>query len=66
MKNGLPVLSITIEYQDKTIINQIPLTNFTIQLGMTKEPYGFNAILGVDFCETAGLILDFKNLLIRT
>nr|WP_236570596.1 aspartyl protease family protein [Paenibacillus sp. An7] len=30
-------------------IDSILLKEFTIQLGLTKEPYGFDAILGVDF-----------------
>jgi len=52
--------------EDKIVINQISMTNFTLQLGMTKTPYGFNAILGADFCEKAGLILDFKKFLVRS
>ncbi|GIP44606.1 hypothetical protein J45TS6_30650 [Paenibacillus sp. J45TS6] len=37
---------------------------FTIQLGLTKEPYGFDAILGVDFFYKYGLKIDFENLVI--
>lgn len=46
-------------------INNINFDIFTLQLGMTKIPYGFDAILGADFCERAGLILDFNLLLVR-
>jgi len=46
-------------------INDIILDHFTLQLGMTKVPYGFDAILGVDFCEKVGLILDFSQLLVH-
>lgn len=46
-------------------INNTNFDNFTLQLGMTKIPYGFDAILGADFCERAGLILDFNLLLVR-
>lgn len=47
-------------------INHVELFNFILQLGMTRVPYGFNAILGSDFCEKAGLTIDFKEHLIRT
>jgi len=53
------------QVEEKIVINKITLVNFTLQLGMTKIPYGFDAILGVDFCEQAGLILDFKELQVR-
>jgi uncharacterized protein (UPF0261 family) len=41
------------------------LVLFLLQLGMTKEIYGFDGILGVDFMERTGMIIDFKNLLIN-
>lgn len=50
---------------NKISIYQITLNNFTLQLGMTKIPYGFSAILGADFCDKAGLIIDFKEHLVR-
>jgi predicted aspartyl protease len=123
MRNGLPIVSITVVYQDKSIvlndvlldtgcavsvfdtdiveqvglfidrnsgravrmygvggqselsfqqnvanisINDVSLDDFTLQLGMTKIPYGFDAILGADFCERAGIIIDFNQLLVRS
>ncbi|MFW5438672.1 hypothetical protein [Paenibacillus apiarius] len=45
-------------------IDSILLKDFTIQLGLTKEPYGFDAILGVDFLHTYGLKIDFENLVV--
>lgn len=45
-------------------IDSILLKDFTIQLGLTKEPYGFDAILGVDFLYTYGLKIDFENLVV--
>jgi hypothetical protein len=32
---------------------------------MTKEIYGFDGILGVDFMERTGMIIDFKNFIIK-
>ncbi|AJY73458.1 aspartyl protease family protein [Paenibacillus beijingensis] len=45
-------------------IETILLQNFTIQLGLTKEPYGFDAILGVDILSSFGLKIDFENLIV--
>lgn len=45
-------------------INHIRLESFTIQLGLTKELYGFDAILGVDILSSFGLKIDFKNLIV--
>lgn len=45
-------------------INHIFLESFTIQLGLTKEPYGFDAILGVDILSSFGLKIDFENLIV--
>jgi len=39
--------------------------NFTIQLGMTEEPYGFSGIIGVDFFIAAKLHIDFKVMEVR-
>ena len=47
-------------------INNITLKNFTLQLGMTRIPYGFDAILGADFCKKAGIIIDFNELLVTS
>lgn len=41
-------------------IDDYLLDSFQIQLGMTKETYGFNGILGVDFMIKSGLIIDFQ------
>lgn len=41
-------------------IDSFLLDSFQIQLGITKETYGFNGILGVDFMEKSGLVIDFK------
>lgn len=47
------------------IIGDYSLNNFQVQLGMTKENYGFECILGVDFMIENKVILDFENILIR-
>ncbi|WML53311.1 aspartyl protease family protein [Neobacillus sp. PS3-12] len=41
-------------------IDNFLLDSFHIQLGITKETYGFNGILGVDFMIMSGLIIDFN------
>ena len=41
-------------------IDHFLLDSFQVQLGMTKETYGFNGILGADFMIKSGLIIDFK------
>ncbi|GMN99947.1 MULTISPECIES: aspartyl protease family protein [Parageobacillus] len=41
------------------------LVSFLLQLGMIKEIYGFDGILGVDFMEGTGMIIDFQNFLIK-
>jgi hypothetical protein len=46
-------------------LNSYPLTDFTLQLGMTKIPYGFDAILGVDYFTKSQVTIDFKELLVR-
>lgn len=43
-------------------IEKFILRDFTIQLGITRENYGFDAILGVDFMCKNGIVIDFKNL----
>ncbi|KJB85425.1 hypothetical protein AZ66_24680 [Paenibacillus sp. E194] len=45
-------------------IDHILLKEFTVQLGLTREPYGFDAILGVDFLYRYGLKIDFEKLII--
>lgn len=41
-------------------IDYYKMDSFQLQLGITKETYGFNGILGVDFMTKANLIIDFK------
>lgn len=38
------------------------MDSFQLQLGITRETYGFNGILGVDFMIKSGLIIDFKKM----
>ena len=45
-------------------INHILLESFSIQLGLTREPYGFDAILGVDILSAFGLKIDFEKLIV--
>ncbi|WP_053957027.1 retropepsin-like aspartic protease [Inediibacterium massiliense] len=45
-------------------IENFLLRDFTIQLGITKENYGFDAILGVDFMYQNGIIIDFEKLVV--
>lgn len=41
-------------------IDNFLLDSFQLQLGITKETYGFNGILGVDFMIKSGLVIDFN------
>lgn len=41
-------------------IDNYLMDSFQLQLGITKETYGFNGILGVDFMIKTGLIIDFQ------
>lgn len=43
-------------------INSVAMPPFRLQLGMMREPYGFDGILGIDFITSAGLIVDFRRL----
>lgn len=47
------------------VIGNYLLNNFTIQLGITKDNYGFECILGVDFMIRNRINLDFGNLYIK-
>jgi hypothetical protein len=40
-------------------IDNYLMDSFQLQLGITKETYGFNGILGVDFMVKSGLNIDF-------
>ncbi|WP_433922927.1 hypothetical protein [Paenibacillus taichungensis] len=46
-------------------LNHHTLNDFVIQLGQTKEPYGFDGILGADFLSTLQLNIDFKDMVVR-
>ncbi|MEC0231044.1 aspartyl protease family protein [Paenibacillus alba] len=46
-------------------IGNFNLPFFKLQLGMTREPYGFDGILGIDFMTAVGLKVDFKELNIK-
>ncbi len=43
-------------------IGNIMLPSFKLQLGMTREPYGFDGILGIDFMTAVGLKIDFETM----
>ncbi|MEN1966661.1 aspartyl protease family protein [Lentibacillus sp. N15] len=40
-------------------IDNYLMGSFQMQLGITRETYGFNGILGVDFMLKSGLLIDF-------
>ncbi|PLR79077.1 hypothetical protein CU633_02525 [Bacillus sp. V3-13] len=44
-------------------IDNFLMDSFQLQLGITRETYGFNGILGVDFMMKSGIIIDFKELI---
>lgn len=46
-------------------IGTIILPSFKLQLGMTRDPYGFEGILGIDFMTSVGLKVDFKEMIIE-
>lgn len=46
-------------------INNHLFDSFQLQLGITKETYGFNGIVGVDFMVETGSIIDFKEMLVK-
>lgn len=43
-------------------IDSYVLDSFRLQLGMVRETYGFDGILGVDFMLVTGLCVDFDSL----
>lgn len=49
---------------DIKINNQL-FESFQLQLGITKETYGFNGILGIDFMIKSSAIIDFKEMLVK-
>jgi hypothetical protein len=46
-------------------INNHLFDSFQLQLGITKETYGFNGILGIDFMIESGSIIDFKEMIVK-
>lgn len=50
---------------ENLIVGEYLLNNFTLQLGMTKENYGFECILGADFMVENKAVLDFEKLFIK-
>jgi len=47
------------------IINHDLFAAFQLQLGITKETYGFNSILGIDFMIESGAIIDLKEMIVK-
>jgi hypothetical protein len=52
------------------IVSDIKINNhffdsFQLQLGITKETYGFNGILGIDFMIESGAIIDLKEMVVK-
>ncbi len=43
-------------------IGSFNFSNFTLQLGMTREPYGFDGILGSDYFLKSKSMIDYANL----
>ncbi|MHC0038699.1 retropepsin-like aspartic protease [Pseudoneobacillus sp. C159] len=46
-------------------INNHLFESFQLQLGITKETYGFNGILGIDFMIESGAIIDLKKMIVK-
>jgi hypothetical protein len=46
-------------------INEYFFNSFQFQLGITKETYGFNGILGVDFMTDSKVIIDFNEMVVK-
>lgn len=46
-------------------IENYKMDSFKLQLGITKETYGFNGILGVDFMMETNLIVDFEHMQVK-
>lgn len=49
---------------DEISIDSNHLSNYTLQLAMTKIPYSFDAILGVDYFTRSQAVIDFKNFVV--
>lgn len=50
---------------DHMIIDGQELTSFSLQLGMTRELYGFDGILGIDFMVRTGMVIYFKDFMVK-
>ena len=46
-------------------IEDIALTDFSIQLGSIQEPYGFDGIVGIDFMMRAKCKVNFETMTIE-
>lgn len=46
-------------------INSHLFDSFQLQLGITKETYGFNGILGIDFMIGSGALIDLREMLVK-
>jgi hypothetical protein len=46
-------------------INDHFFNSLQIQLGIIKETYGFNGILGVDFMNESNIIIDFNEMVVK-
>lgn len=46
-------------------INHHLFDSFQLQLGITKETYGFNGLLGIDFMIESGAVLDLKEMIVK-
>ncbi|MEH7438699.1 retropepsin-like aspartic protease [Neobacillus drentensis] len=46
-------------------INNHLFDSFQLQLGIKKETYGFNGILGVDFMNESNIIIDFNEMVVK-
>ncbi|WP_040205888.1 retropepsin-like aspartic protease [Neobacillus jeddahensis] len=46
-------------------INNHLFDSFQLHLGITKETYGFNGILGVDFMYESNIIIDFNEMVVK-
>lgn len=46
-------------------INGLEVQDFSLQLGMTRIPYGFDGIIGSDFLSLKNLVIDFNIMEVR-
>ncbi|MGG0719037.1 hypothetical protein ABE096_15790 [Robertmurraya massiliosenegalensis] len=69
--NGIPITMYGIggkgEVCNQQIVNDLfidgqLLNNFPLQLGITKDSYGFDGFIGLDFMLEINMIMDFSSL----